>query len=592
MAQPIQYTPQFIQTDVGAIQNKLNARQGQYDAAYAGALGAEDQFGQFDVHQRDIDLKNKVIGGFKDRVKSIVDQYGGDYASASKQLVKEIVNTKNDKFFKLASERNKLAEEQRRLVQQYGPNAIVLKDVTKPDLIDAQGNYIRPEDLSSEVLNREHFEKILDTDFGLLKNKKREGALTKSGTPGYLQSTTTQGITVAEVNQVAQDMYNTLKKTRPDLPDDIAINIANNQAKSYILGSTNQLVSDKEWDLAQQRAEYDRTHPQTLPGDLNGLPMSSQSYFDVTDEATKIKGLKSKLLDKNGLPLVSAFGKEGNINPLKLYDDVNTYKKDNINIKNKEIKSLYDRYGLDPSIKLEKLDNGQFVIKGNLKGELLKDYQQLQQQQRATDAKYNGIKTISSDEYKYLKDIGVTNNETYKTIIPKINKYESNTAARYNRYDMGITDYQYVTDQLMRQMPSDNSAVKNIIQPLDKNLKPISGAGSLSGRTWSPDSFKFTKDFIDSKGTTKIKSIEFVPSVGLVATNTDGKLFKLGKGAIKDQLNFITDDTGDREVIEYYIKNGDYENANKAINMSISNAVPMMTNSQVAPNPIKLKNNQ
>jgi hypothetical protein len=265
MVQPIQYTPQFIKTDVGAIQDKLNARQGQYDAAYAGALGAEDQFGQFDVHAKDIDLKNKVIGGFRDRVKSLVDQYGGDYAAASKQLVKEIVNTKNDKFFKLAGERNKLAEEQRRLVQQYGPNAIILKDVTKPDLVDAQGNYIRPEDLSSEVLNREHFEKILDTDFGLLKNKKREGALTKSSTPGYLQSTTTQGITGAEVNQVAQDMYNTLKKTRPDLPDDIAINIANNQAKSYVLGSTNQLVGDKEWDLARQREEYARTHPQTPP---------------------------------------------------------------------------------------------------------------------------------------------------------------------------------------------------------------------------------------------------------------------------------------------------------------------------------------
>ena len=161
MAQPIQYTPQFIQTDVGAIQDKLNARQGQYDTAYASTLGAEDQFGQYDVHAKDIDLKNKVIGGFKDRVKSLVDQYGGDYAAASKQLVKEIVNTKNDKFFKLAAERNKLAEEQRRLVQQYGPNAIVLKDVTKPDLMDSQGNYIRPEDLSSEVLNREHFEKIL-----------------------------------------------------------------------------------------------------------------------------------------------------------------------------------------------------------------------------------------------------------------------------------------------------------------------------------------------------------------------------------------------------------------------------------------------
>jgi len=296
MAQPIQYTPQFIQTDVGAIQDKLNARQGQYDTAYANALGAEDKFGEFNVHQKDIDLKNKVIGGFKDRVKTLVDQYGGDYAAASKQLVKEIVNTKNDKFFGLAAERARLAEEQRRLIQQYGPNAIVLKDVTKPDLVDAQGNYIRPEDLSSEVLNRKQLEEIIDQDYGMLKNKKREGALTKSGTPGYLQSTTVQGINQAEVNQVATDMYNTLKKTRPDLPDDIAINIANNQAKSYVLGSTNQLVSDKQWDLAQQRAEYDRTHPATPPGKTTSL-ITPEVYGNgqisetgVSDYNTAVRG--------------------------------------------------------------------------------------------------------------------------------------------------------------------------------------------------------------------------------------------------------------------------------------------------------------
>lgn len=590
MVQPIQYTPQFIQTDVGAIQNQLNQRQGQYDNAHAGTLGAEDQFSQLPVNPRDIDLKNQIIGGFKDRVKTLVDQYGGDYAAASKQLVKEIVNTKNDKFFPLAAERNRLAEEQRRLVQQYGPNAIVMKDVTKPDLMDAQGNYIRPEDLQSDVLNRKQFEDILDQDYGNLKSKRRESGLIQSGTPGYLQATTTQGIHSNEVNQVASDMYTTLKKTRPDLPDDIANNIAMSQAKSYVLGNSNQLVADKQWEQNQRDAEYNRQHPVVPPGSLSGLPMSSQSYFDVTDESTKIKGLKGKLIDANGVPLVSAFGKEGNVNPLKLYDDINTYKKDNLNIKNKQTKELYNKYGLDPSVKLEKLDNGQFVIKGNLKGELLKDYQQLQQQQRATDTKYNSIKTITQDEYKYLKDIGINNNETYKTILPKIDKYESNTAARYNRYDMGVTDYQYVTDQLMRQMPSNNSAITNIIQPLDKNLKPIDGAGSLNGRTWSPDNFKFTKDFIDNKGNTKIKSMEFVPSVGLIVTNTDGKLFKLGKGAIKDQLNFITDNVGDREVIEHYIKNGDYENANKAISMSISNAVPMLTNSQIAPNPIKLKN--
>ena len=249
MVQPIEYTPQFIKTDVGAIQDKLNARQGQYDAAYASTLGAEDKFGEFNVHQKDVDLKNKVIGGFKDRVKTLVDQYGGDYAAASKQLVKEIVNTKNDKFFGLAAERNKLAEEQRRLVQQYGPGAIIIKDVTKPDLVDAKGNYIRPEDLTSDVISRKQLTDLLDEDHGLLKNKSRE-ANVASDRAGYYKSITTQGITNAEVESTRNAMFNTLKKNKPELSDDMAMNIADAQARSYVLGSKSDYLSDKNWDLS------------------------------------------------------------------------------------------------------------------------------------------------------------------------------------------------------------------------------------------------------------------------------------------------------------------------------------------------------
>lgn len=234
MAQPIQYTPQFIQTDVGSIQDKLNARQGQYDTSYASALGAEDQFGQYDVHAKDIDLKNKVIGGFKDRVKSLVDQYGGDYAAASKQLVKEIVNTKNDKFFKLAATRNKLAEEQRRIVQQYGPNAIVMKDVLKPDLMDADGNYIKPEDLQTEVLNREQFKEMANREYGYLAKDVQEGKFGQSEVAGLLKRQIRTGINSQQVPEVANNIYGLLKKQRPDLPDDVARSIAVEEARSYV----------------------------------------------------------------------------------------------------------------------------------------------------------------------------------------------------------------------------------------------------------------------------------------------------------------------------------------------------------------------
>lgn len=268
MAQPIQYTPQFIQTDVGAIQDKLNARQGQYDTAYASTLGAEDQFGQYDVHAKDIDLKNKVIGSFKDRVKSLVDQYGGDYAAASKQLVKEIVNTKNDKFFKLAAIRNKYAEEQRRMKQQLGPNAIVMKDVLAKDLMDADGNYINPEDLQTEVLSREQFKEMANREYGYLAKDVQEGKFGQSEVAGLLKRQIRTGINSQQVPEVANNIYGLLKKQRPDLPDDVAKSIAMEEARSY--------VGDVKYDY---QGDPGYTKPTGTSSDTGNQPANAVDLF-------------------------------------------------------------------------------------------------------------------------------------------------------------------------------------------------------------------------------------------------------------------------------------------------------------------------
>ena len=482
MVQPIEYTPQFIKTDVGAIQDKLNARQGQYDTAYAGALGAEDQFGQFDVHAKDIDLKNKVIGGFKDRVKSLVDQYGGDYAAASKQLVKEIVNTKNDKFFKLAAERNKLAEEQRKLVQQYGPNAIVLKDVTKPDLMDSQGNYIRPEDLSSEVLSREHFEKILDTDFGLLKNKKREGALTKSSTPGYLQSTTTQGITGSEVNQVAQDMYNTLKKTRPDLQDDIAINIANNQAKSYVLGSTNQLVGDKEWDLARQREEYARTHPTTPPpADIDLFTQNKQDPSTRSDVGVgEFNAYKDNIVKSlSGIPVA----------------------KKNISILEGQIKQEQSRWDSLPEEKKVLYPNGNVNL-NRLKMQLDVNKKNLEDNRRTYKTTENEI----AKKYKVYGDLRKNMNETDALNVIKNSINSNNEIYGGGAYFKESTE----TPKMVRNAFSNVSGATMMLNPKTnkyensgKTLTELikeGGDGSLGKIGILPGSGKMYFEIKDSKG--------------------------------------------------------------------------------------------
>jgi len=125
------------------------------------------------------------------------------------------------------------------------------------------------------------------------------------------------------------------------------------------------------------------------------------------------------------------------------------------------------------------------------------------------------------------------------------------------------------------------SGSTGVLQPLDVNMKPEGGTITRK---------KFENDFyVDGKSA--INNIEFVPSVGLVITTSNGKKFKVGKGGIKDQLDNITDDRSeDRAVIDAAIANGYYGAANRLISDLKNSVVPRLTNAQVSPNSIQLPN--
>ena len=309
----IQYTPQFVQSDIGAMQKRFDDLQQGYDTAYAGALAAEDQFGQFDVDQRDIELKNEVLGGFKNRVKSLVDRYGGDWGAASKQLASEIVRTKNDKFFPIAARRKMLAEEQRRAASQ--PGAIILKDVRNVDLRDKDGNWINPEDLDYKVTTREALMKDLDAEYSGLANQIRMGDYhAVKGLPWMMEKDITKGITEAEVPMVAENMVASLKQMHPELNDDIAKSIAINQARQYVKGNDTKETENWWWKQQQEEDAYNRRRDAEKPkpkddidlfergtGNLVQQGENAELYNDARDDfqnaAKRINDLKSKNVD-------------------------------------------------------------------------------------------------------------------------------------------------------------------------------------------------------------------------------------------------------------------------------------------------------
>jgi hypothetical protein len=530
----IEYRPQFVQSDIGAMQKRFDDLQRGYDESYAGALAAEDMYNSFETDVSDIGLKNEIIGGFKDRVQSIVDKHGGDWGAASKQLAREVIKTKQDPFFQLAATKRSRAEEERLRRQALGPNAIVQKSVRDVQLRDSEGNYIDPSQLESEVLDRSQFKKLVSDELGYLKSRVKEGEFRVAGrTPWLLERDITTGISESEVNEVARQAYDLIKRSRPDLNDDTAMEIAIEEARSYVGNTKLDFTGNQMWEKP--------VAPQ-MPNPIQG---TTQSYFEITDEAKQSANIESKFIDENGRLRSKIFGENLEKNPLAEYDRIKKEREE----KTPSLSSMYsgERTGRSP----EGMDE------------------------------YN---VINRSDYDYLKKVGVESSDDAETVIRKLSEYREKQAIRYSKYRVDMTDYSYIGSLLSSQIPDGAkiSGTTGILQPLDQNMKPKGGTINRN---------KFNNAFLDEKGNFNINNMEFVPSVGLVITTVDGQQFKVGKGGVKDQLNEITDPNSyTRRLIDSLIERGSYTEANNLIYGLIGQSMPMLTNAQVAPNPVTIKN--
>lgn len=247
----IEYRPQFVQSDVGAMQRRMDELQQAYDQSYMGALAAEDQFNAFEVDPRDIGLKNEVIGNFRKKVQDILTQYGGDWGAASKAIAKQVIATKQDPFFATATRRHQLAEEERKF-KAMNPDAVILKSVRDFDLKDKEGKYIDPSQLDYQVTTRGALMKQLEEQYrGLADDETPLGYTSKGAPAGYTIEQTARGILAGDVNNKASEMFRTLKQQNPELSDDVAADISLSYAKSLVGGISNKTISDKQWDVNQ-----------------------------------------------------------------------------------------------------------------------------------------------------------------------------------------------------------------------------------------------------------------------------------------------------------------------------------------------------
>lgn len=516
----IEYRPQFIQSDIGAMQNKFNQLQQAYDQSYAGTLATEDQFNQLQVDPRDIALKNEIVGGFKNRVQEIVDRYGGDWGAASKALAKEVINTKSNQFFPLASRRYQLAEEQRKLASQ--PGSIIIKNINDINLRDKEGNWINPDQLDYQVTTRDYLEDQLKKLYAGRASKINELGY-RAGPTGYKEKLTSEGLLEKEVAPTAQEMAQSLKEIYPNLDDNTIYDISFNTAKSMVGGTKSNLIEDKDWEVN----EYNRRKS-----------LENVQFNSPTNPFTSSYGAGNRNADK----AIDKVNKEFNI--FKNAADVYYNKNLSTKTTDEEIKTLKNNFtkftyksSSDIGAISNFIQNSTTGESGKVRNDILNMYASIYGTSDLVLDGNNNITGIKKD--KLTKVSGDISNILSGNIVDISKRRFSNAIKPYEndptyidlrKHGMGpVQAASYVSNE-RRQMymmhdrydaPTDPEVTKLFVRDLRKNESGYHDVIDLENGK-KVNSKDFSKDLI--KGTEPIIEFNHIKKTAKITLNVDNKI--------------------------------------------------------------------
>lgn len=312
MPSPIQYVPQFIPTDIGAISNVLDRRQAEYDAGYAAPLMYEDKYSQIPVSPENITGKQAILDSFKDRIQKVVDRYGGDYGAASKDITREIAKERQNPFYQMAPQHYQAMQRQQALKDKYGAFAIPLKE-TPGQFISPEGVVSQDINLNPVILNQQDLEKKVLTEYGKRASKINQSGLykTKYTPEGFYQQTTTKGVTEEELPALIDDITDSLYKMNPDLAaaidagDPRARQIAENMARQMIGGQTIDYQRDPAYIKSGSGSKV------TDPFNIPLIPTTTLGMKNRESNIPELKNVKEvKKIDSSSNPIAQAFKRD------------------------------------------------------------------------------------------------------------------------------------------------------------------------------------------------------------------------------------------------------------------------------------------
>ena len=106
--------------------NMLQQAQQQYDMTTAAQAESMAQYGQ--EFSFDPELRDEMIGKYKESLSSIVEDYGGDVGAARNKIVRRMGEEATNPFWQANRYQVEQAKRFQNLIDQFGPDAIIRRD--------------------------------------------------------------------------------------------------------------------------------------------------------------------------------------------------------------------------------------------------------------------------------------------------------------------------------------------------------------------------------------------------------------------------------------------------------------------------------
>lgn len=192
---------------------------------------------------------------------------------------------------------------------------------------------------------------------------------------------------------------------------------------------------------AEKRAAKDKApHLNYKPRTLEHLDIAKENLSSMTKTMNT--------MTRRGKPLAAYFGKRGNVNPLKLYEEYRTLVR--------EYRPVRGAFG----------PWGGTNVRSNAEGEA----------KAALRKKYGNIRIITADEYNNLQSMGYSNKSKIRDFYGMQNKINNAASAYVENFINGV-DLDYITGVInnnVTSMAKNKRSFANVMTPLDSKFNATS----------------------------------------------------------------------------------------------------------------------